>query len=117
MYSPDSLHTWPTTQRSKYPVCVHLEFTLTLCAFNRVLLVCVWSLGACPCPQCFIKKEDIPGLGTQVDGQRWAEHRKGDHVYCHKIETTQEIIYKKGYVVNSKAIDGVLGQNHLPPHM
>lgn len=97
--------------------CVCLEFTLTPCAFNRVLLVCVWSLGACPYPRCFIKKKDIPGLRTQVDGQRRAEHRKGDHVYHHKIETTWEIIYKKGYIVNSKAIDSVLGQNRLPPHM
>ena len=115
MYSPDSLHTWLTTRRSKYPVCVCLKFTLTPCAFNRVLLACVRSLGACPCPRCFIKKEDIPGLGTQVDGQRRAEHQKGDHVYRHKIETAQEIIYKKGYVVNSKAVDGVIGSESFTP--
>ena len=35
------------TQRSKQFIDVYLEFVLI---FNRVLLACVQSLGACPCP-------------------------------------------------------------------
>ena len=73
------------------------------------------SLGACPCPRCFIRKEDISALGTKVDEQRRAKLRACDHVYQHKIKTAQEIIYEKGYVVNSKAVDAVIGAESFTP--
>ena len=86
-----------------------------LCTFDRVLLACVRSLGACPCPWCFIKKEHIRNLGTKVDGQRRAKLRTCDQGYQQKIETARKIIYEKGYVVNSKAVDGVIGSQSFTP--
>ena len=81
----------------------------------RVLLACVRSLGACPCPQCFIKKKYISGLGTKVDGQRRAKLRTCDRAYQQKIETAREIIYEQGYVVNSKAVNCVIGSESFTP--
>jgi hypothetical protein len=80
-----------------------------------VLLACVRSLGTCPCPRCLIKKDYIKGLGTAVDKQRRAKLRKGDERYRAKIETAREIIYKKGYAVNSKAVDRVIGSESFTP--
>jgi len=80
-----------------------------------VLLACVRSLGACPCPRCFIKKVYISGLGTNVDGQRRAKLRTCDQRYQTKIETARRIIYEQGYVVNSKAVDNVIGSESFTP--
>ena len=80
-----------------------------------MLLACVQSLGACPCPRCFIRKEDISALGTKVDKQRRAKLQACNHIYQHKIKTAWEIIYEKGYVVNSKAVDGVIGSESFTP--
>ena len=85
------------------------------CTSGRVLLAWVRSLGACPCPRCFIKKEHIQSLGTKVDGQRRAKLRTCDQGYQRKIETARKIIYEKGYVVNSKAVDDVIGSQSFTP--
>ena len=112
MFSLGFLHIWLIIQKSKQFISVYLEFVLT---FNRVLLACVRSLGACPCPRCFIRKEHISGLGTKVDGQRRAKLRKSNQRYQDKIETARKIIYEKGYVVNSKAVDDVIGSESFTP--
>lgn len=96
-------------------VCRYFKFVLTLCIFNRVLLACIRNLGTCPCPRCLIRREYIQGLGTKVDEQRRAKLRKCDQRYLAKIETAREIIYKKGYVVNSKAVDRVIGLESFTP--
>jgi len=83
--------------------------------FTRVLLACVRSLGACPCPRCLIRKEEISALGTKDDEQRRANLRTCDHIYQHKIETARKIIYEKGYVVNAKAVDAVIGEESFTP--
>ena len=73
------------------------------------------SLGACPCPRCLIRKEDISALGTKVDAQRRAKLRACDYGYQYDIKTAREIIYKMGYVVNSKAVDNVIGSKSFTP--
>ena len=50
-----------------------------------------------------------------VDEQRRAKLRKCDRRYKSKIKTAREIIYDKGYVVNSKAVDRVIGSQSLTP--
>jgi len=62
-----------------------------------------------------MRKEDIPGLGTKLDERRRAKLRKCNHVYQHKIQTARDIIYEKGYVVNSKAVDKVIGSESYTP--
>ena len=62
-----------------------------------------------------MRKEYIRGLGTMADRQRRAKTRKCDRRYLAQIETAREIIYKKGYVVNSKAVDNVIGSESFTP--
>ena len=114
-YSLDSLHISPITQRSKSPVHVYFRFLLTLYTFKRVLLACVRNLGLCPCPRCLIKKEYIKGLGTMVDGQRRANLWTWSKRYQRTVETAREIVYKRGYAVNSKAVDRVIGSESFTP--
>ena len=77
--------------------------------------MCVQNMGTCPCPQCLIKKEYIKGLGTKVDRQRRAKLRECNERYWAQVETAQEIIYKKGYAVNSKAVNSVIGSESFTP--
>ena len=72
-------------------------------------------MGICPCPRCLIKKEYIKGLGTKVDGQRRAKLRECNERYRAQVETAREIIYKKGYAVNSKAVNRVIGSESFTP--
>ncbi|KAF9643157.1 hypothetical protein BDM02DRAFT_3104798 [Thelephora ganbajun] len=82
---------------------------------EKVLLACIRNLGTCPCPRCLIKKKYLPGLGTRVDIQQRAKLRTCDQRYQDKIETTQKIIYENGYVVNSKAVNRVIGSESFTP--
>lgn len=50
-----------------------------------------------------------------VDRQRRAKLRTCGQRYQAKIETAREIIYKKGYVVNSKAVNDVIGSESFTP--
>lgn len=50
-----------------------------------------------------------------VDKQRRAKLRKGDERYRANIETARKIIYKKGYAVNSRAVDRVIGSESFTP--
>ena len=50
-----------------------------------------------------------------VDGQRRAKLRKCDRRYQTKIKTVREFIYEKGYAVNSKAVDRVIGSQSMTP--
>ena len=72
-------------------------------------------MGTCPCPRCLIKKEYIKGLGTKVDRQRRAKLRECNERYRAQVETAREIIYKKGYAVNSKAVNSVIGSESFTP--
>lgn len=106
------LHIWLITLKSKL-----LMYVLGLCSYtlNRVLMACVRNLGICPCPRCLIKREHIHDLGTAVDRRRRAKLRKCDKVYRSSIESARKIIYELGYVVNSKAVDRILGSESFTP--
>ncbi|KAF9783930.1 hypothetical protein BJ322DRAFT_1109780 [Thelephora terrestris] len=61
------------------------------------------------------KREYIRGLGTMVDRQRRAKVRKCNERYRASVETAREIIYKKGYTVNSMAVNRVIGSESFTP--
>ena len=50
-----------------------------------------------------------------VDKQRRAKSRKCDNQYQVHIETARKIIYEQGYVINSKAVDAVIGSESYTP--
>ena len=113
--SPGSLHIWLIIRKSESSICTHLKQVLMLYQQNRILMACVRNLGNCPCPRCLIEKEYIPGLGTKVDGQRRAKLRSCGQSYQANIEDARRSIYKLGYVVNSQAVDHVIGSESLTP--
>ncbi|KAF9642728.1 hypothetical protein BDM02DRAFT_3192785 [Thelephora ganbajun] len=57
----------------------------------------------------------IQGLGTTVDGQRRAKLQTCDRRYRAKIEIAWKIIYKNGYVINSKAVNRIIGSESWTP--
>lgn len=73
-------------------------------------------MGGCPCPRCLIPKDQIPGLGTESD-VKWREQqvRKDDVARRLKVKEARNIIYNKGYVVNSSKVDDLLkAESYVP---
>jgi Plavaka transposase len=81
----------------------------------RVLLASIKYLARCPCPRCFIQKDQIGAIGTTIDEQRRrhervdSEHRQGD------VEMTRSWIFEKGYGIISKHIENILQPTSLVP--
>lgn len=50
-----------------------------------------------------------------MDTQRRVKLWKNDKKYQDDVATMQEIIYEKGYAVNSKVVDWVMGLQSLTP--
>ncbi|KAL0568578.1 hypothetical protein V5O48_013407 [Marasmius crinis-equi] len=76
---------------------------------EKVLLASIRNLGHCPCPHCFVEKDQIPELGTVRDCQRRerkprvdTEERRG------VIERVRSWIFGKGYAVGSAAVEAAL---------
>ena len=115
VYSLGSLHIWQIILKSELFAFVYLELRLMLCVLKRVLMACIRNLGNYPCPRCLITKEQINGLGTVVDGKRRAKLRQWTEKYQVNIEHARRIIYQYGYVVNSKAVDTIIGNESLTP--
>jgi|ERR1700722_329144 len=108
----DSLHTLLIIRRSKcfYPFQISPNIYL-----YRVILASIKQLGQCPCPRCFIKKDQIPGLGTQVDQQRRNKIRQDSRTLQTKVEMVREWIFKQGRSLVSKAVERVLGVMSVVP--
>src|ERR1700683_3155519 len=48
-----------------------IKLSCMLISFYRVLIATIRNKGGCPCPQCLIPKQYLPGLGTfLVSAQR-----------------------------------------------
>ena len=50
-----------------------------------------------------------------IDKQQQAKSRKCDNQYQVHIKTVRKIIYEQGYVINSKAVDAVIGLESYTP--
>lgn len=73
-------------------------------------------MGGCPCPRCLIPKDQIPGLGTELDiDWRTQQVQTDDAAHQLKVKEARNIIYNKGYVVNSSKIDELLkAESYVP---
>lgn len=82
----------------------------------RVLISTIRDMGGCPCPRCLIPKHLIPGLGTESDVKwRTESTRKDDAPRREKVEAARELIYNRGYVVNSSRVDELLkAESYVP---
>jgi hypothetical protein len=81
-----------------------------------VLLASLRDKGGCPCPRCLVRKNLIPEVGTRRDQRRReADVREDNAGQRYNIARARSFIYEKGYVVNSKAVDGMLKARSLVP--
>lgn len=88
---------------------------VALTTIHRVLLACIRFLAKCPCPRCYIKKEDIPGLGTVLDKRRRDNIRLDNATIQADIEIARILIYLQGYSVNSQRVESLLKERSLQP--
>ncbi|KAK7054049.1 hypothetical protein R3P38DRAFT_2500851 [Favolaschia claudopus] len=73
---------------------------------EKVLLATIRNLGKAPCPRCYIKKEDIPDLGTVRDeNKRKNLARTDEHMHNGVLTRIRNWIYRAGRSVKSKTFD------------
>jgi hypothetical protein len=81
----------------------------------RVLLASIKSLSLCPCPRCFVKKDQIGEMGTKLDARQCEDECVDNDARRKKIETTRGWIFEKGYSLASKAMQYLLAPTSLVP--
>ncbi|KAK6972044.1 GLOBIN domain-containing protein [Favolaschia claudopus] len=77
---------------------------------EKVLLATIKNLGGCPCPRCFIRKDQIADMGSKADMRRRKNLRTDNSSWRQTIERVRGWIFGKGYRVNAAAVD-----KHLRP--
>ncbi|KAH9835781.1 uncharacterized protein C8Q71DRAFT_709596 [Rhodofomes roseus] len=83
---------------------------------EKILLACIRYLAECPCPRCYVRKENIHLMGTARDMQQRAKHMRFDtEPIQFDIELTRRWIFQDGVPPNSKRITKVLGARSLLP--
>lgn len=84
----------------------------------RVLIATIKSLGRCPCPCCFVHKDQIGDLGTANDTKCHENICTDNQEHQEKVETACKGIFQKGWAVASKVFDTLLGMTSIvPTHM
>jgi hypothetical protein len=83
----------------------------------RVLVAGIRFLGEAPCPRCTIPKGAIGNLGTVADKRaRLSLARIKTSERSRKlVDKAIDLIYNKGYAVNSKAVEAILQKSSLVP--
>lgn len=82
----------------------------------RVLVATIRDKGACPCPRCLVRTDEIAELGTPADrARRENTARKDDSERQAKVKRALSLIYEGGYVVNSERVDDELKSESLVP--
>ncbi|KAI0737525.1 hypothetical protein C8Q80DRAFT_1115077 [Daedaleopsis nitida] len=83
---------------------------------EKCLLACIKNLAKCPCPVCFVKKEDIPKMGT-VHDMKFRDHnvRQDGHPVHNKIATARRFIFEKGIGPEGAAVEAVVAPTSITP--
>lgn len=81
--------------------------------FDRVLLACIQFLAECPCPLCYIRKDQIAQMGTKLDSKRRSVFREDSHAIRSTIKRARDYVFLKGYNIVSKGIRNMLQQKSL----
>ncbi|KAK7013429.1 GLOBIN domain-containing protein [Favolaschia claudopus] len=82
---------------------------------EKVLLATIKYFGGCPCPRCFVDKDQISQMGTKVDMRRRQNIREDTPWYRKTIETARRWIFERGYLVAGAAINRMLKPTSLVP--
>ncbi|KAK0439080.1 uncharacterized protein EV420DRAFT_1735640 [Desarmillaria tabescens] len=84
---------------------------------EKVLLCSIKHLGKCLCPRCLIVKDKVRELGTKLDMRRRETQARVDSVNRQNdVTMAQDWIYNRGYPVDGKAINDLLGTHSLTPN-
>ncbi|KAJ7053136.1 hypothetical protein C8F01DRAFT_1375308 [Mycena amicta] len=76
---------------------------------EKVLLATVRNMGKCPCPRCFLPKEQIPDIGMELDKKRREKLARTDNDHRRsRIATVRKWIYEWGYKIKSAAVERFL---------
>ncbi|KIJ42710.1 hypothetical protein M422DRAFT_170788 [Sphaerobolus stellatus SS14] len=87
---------------------------------EKVLLATIRDKGLCPCPRCYIRKEQIDSMGTDLDMARRQNPnhiRKDDYSRRYDVSKARSLIYEKGVPVNGKGVDNILKNTSRVPTM
>ena len=115
-FSPVFLHIRLIILKSKSFV-VHSVQPTNMCAY-RVILATIRYLGGCPCPSCFIRKDQISTLGTKADDQRRSHIRTDTEHRQNKVNKTRTWIFDQGRGVNSTWVEDLLqADSWIPTHV
>lgn len=91
-------------------------YLLVFRVLYRVLLMCLRTMGRCPCPRCLIKKDQIGELGTKRDMKQRQEQSRQDCADRREtIAMAHRRIYERGYSISSVHIERLLGLESLVP--
>ena len=83
-----------------WPIVTFTECTVQL--EYRVLIVNIHNLGSYLCPRCLIPKDHLQNLATKRDSLQWHTLARQDtKERCLKVTPSHQLIYDKGYVVNT----------------
>lgn len=77
-------------------------------ALCRTLLVGIGQMAGCPCPLCYVKKSQLPEMGTIPDAKRTARLRKDTPARQNEVELAREMIYLDGESVKAQAVTALL---------
>ena len=113
MYFPGFSPMLLTTQKSK--LFYAKGRSECLIAINRVLIASIRSLARCPCPRCFVTKDQIDAIGTKVDARRREDIRIDDDRRRAKVELTRGWIFESGTKLNGAACERVLAPTSMTP--
>lgn len=107
-------HTLLTIRKSKS--CRRSYNIVTDHENNRVLLASIRNKGKCPCPRCLIPLSDAHRVGTVSDrNKRTTKARVDDVEYRYSIDTARDIIYRRGFAVDSDDVENHLREESLVP--
>ncbi|TFK48374.1 hypothetical protein OE88DRAFT_1713963 [Heliocybe sulcata] len=83
---------------------------------EKVLLATIRDKGGCPCPRCLIMKDKISRLGQVADMRcQYRDARVDDEERRQKVQTAIDLVYKRGFAVNSAAVERLLKPESYVP--
>ena len=81
----------------------------------RILLASIKYIGSHLCTTCHILKPQVEFLGMKLHDKTWScKLRRDSSKHKQNIERAWNLIFNKGYAVNGKLIDRLLGESLVP---
>jgi hypothetical protein len=76
----------------------------------RILLSTSRYMGDRPCPRCFIRKSEIPQLGSSRDDTRREMRRYDNDFYQSRVTRARTAIFQRGEPITGAAVERAVGR-------